>query len=99
MFRVGMASRRVAVDWLRGVRARSFTTSAAPRMAASKEPFYPGEPSGPTVKTSIPGPKSKQLIEEMDKVFDARAVNVMTDYEKSVGNYLADPDGNVLLDV
>ncbi|KAH6636249.1 aminotransferase class-III-domain-containing protein [Chaetomium tenue] len=62
--------------------------------------FYPSwEPEGPSVKTDIPGPKSKAAIAELDEVFDTRSLNMLTDYTKSVGNYIADPDGNVLLDV
>src|SRR5690348_3022338 len=62
--------------------------------------FYPSwEPQGPLVKTDIPGPKSKAAIAELDEVFDTRSLNMLTDYTKSVGNYIADPDGNVLLDV
>ncbi|KAH6850012.1 aminotransferase class-III-domain-containing protein [Chaetomium sp. MPI-CAGE-AT-0009] len=62
--------------------------------------FYPSwEPQGPSVKTDIPGPKSKAAIAELDEVFDTRSLNMLTDYTKSVGNYIADPDGNVLLDV
>ncbi|KAK7742084.1 4-aminobutyrate transaminase [Cytospora paraplurivora] len=57
------------------------------------------EPSAPTVKTEVPGPKSKEQIADLDKVFDTRAVNMLTDYKASIGNYIADPDGNVLLDV
>lgn len=62
--------------------------------------YYAGwEPEGPTVKTEIPGPKSKEAIAKLDKVFDTRALNMLTDFQKSSGNYIADPDGNVLLDV
>jgi 4-aminobutyrate aminotransferase/(S)-3-amino-2-methylpropionate transaminase len=32
-------------------------------------------------------------------VFDTRSLNMLANYEKSYGNYIADPDGNVLLDV
>jgi 4-aminobutyrate aminotransferase/(S)-3-amino-2-methylpropionate transaminase len=39
------------------------------------------------------------LIEDLETVFDTRSLNMMTDYDSSVGNYIADPDGNVLLDV
>ncbi|KAF2742955.1 4-aminobutyrate aminotransferas-like protein [Sporormia fimetaria CBS 119925] len=67
--------------------------------AASAKPLFEGEPEGPTVKTQIPGPESKKAIERLDKVFDTRALNMMVDYTKSKGNYIADPDGNVLLDV
>jgi 4-aminobutyrate aminotransferase/(S)-3-amino-2-methylpropionate transaminase len=62
-------------------------------------PFFPNEPSGPTVKTAIPGPQSKKAIEELDRVFDTRSLNMLANYQKSLGNYIADPDGNVLLDV
>jgi 4-aminobutyrate aminotransferase/(S)-3-amino-2-methylpropionate transaminase len=62
--------------------------------------FYSGwEPEGPSVKTEIPGPKSKAAITELDKVFDTRSLNMLTDYSKSAGNYISDADGNVLLDV
>lgn len=58
------------------------------------------EPSKPTVVTStIPGPESKKQIEQLNENFDARPVYFICDYEKSQGNYLADVDGNVLLDV
>lgn len=57
------------------------------------------EPSAPTVKTEIPGPKARDQIADLDKVFDTRAINMLADYKSSIGNYIADPDGNVLLDV
>jgi 4-aminobutyrate aminotransferase / (S)-3-amino-2-methylpropionate transaminase len=66
---------------------------------ASATTFYSGEPNGPTIKTAIPGPKSKQLIDDLNKVFDTRALNMLVDYQNSFGNYVADIDGNVLLDV
>lgn len=62
-------------------------------------PFYAWEPEGPVVKTEIPGPKAKAAIGELHEVFDTRSLNMLTDYQKSSGNYIADPDGNVLLDV
>lgn len=73
---------------------RQFTASV--RAMSS---FYDWEPKGPSVKTEIPGPKSKAAIAELDKVFDTRSLNMLTDYSKCAGNYIADPDGNVLLDV
>ncbi|KAK4165387.1 aminotransferase class-III-domain-containing protein [Cladorrhinum sp. PSN259] len=73
---------------------RSFTSSA--RVMSS---FYSWEPKGPSVKTEIPGPKAKAAIAELNEVFDTRSLNMLTDYYKSAGNYIADPDGNVLLDV
>ncbi|RBQ66268.1 hypothetical protein VDGD_06397 [Verticillium dahliae] len=75
--------------------ARAFTVSFA-RAASS---LFPEEPARPTVKTEIPGPVSKKYIEDLHEVFDTRSLNMLTDYTKSIGNYIADPDGNVLLDV
>ncbi|KAH0523632.1 hypothetical protein TsFJ059_008608 [Trichoderma semiorbis] len=72
--------------------------SLAVRMASSKA-FVQGEPDAPVLKASIPGPQSSKRIAELSEVFDTRSINMMTDYTKSVGNYIADPDGNYLLDV
>lgn len=67
--------------------------------STGEEPFFPDEPTGPVVKTQIPGPTSKEIIQDLDKVFDIRSLNMVANYPKSLGNYIADPDGNVLLDV
>lgn len=87
--------------------ARSSRPVALPRefrrrFAASSRAmssFYPGEPEGPSVKTEIPGPNARAAIAELNEVFDTRSLNMLTDYSKCIGNYIADPDGNVLLDV
>ncbi|KAI1617998.1 4-aminobutyrate aminotransferase [Exophiala viscosa] len=63
------------------------------------ESFFPDEPVGPQVVTKIPGPKSQKAIAELHKVFDTRSLNMMANYQQSYGNYIADLDGNVLLDV
>jgi 4-aminobutyrate aminotransferase/(S)-3-amino-2-methylpropionate transaminase len=63
------------------------------------EAFFPNEPKFPTVKTSIPGPKTTALIDELKEVFDTQSLNMMANYQKSVGNYIVDEDGNELLDV
>lgn len=73
--------------------------SSASRGAAVGGSFYEGEPDAPTIKTAIPGPRTKELVNDLEQVFDTRSLNMMADYNKSVGNYIADPDGNVLLDV
>jgi 4-aminobutyrate aminotransferase/(S)-3-amino-2-methylpropionate transaminase len=62
--------------------------------------FFPAEPSGPSVTSSVPGPIAQKAIAELDTVFDiSRSVNMMCDYQRSIGNYLFDVDGNKLLDV
>lgn len=81
---------------------RAYTSAAvtAKTLEPSRErPFFPEEPAGPVVKTAIPGPKSKKAIEELDKVFDTRSLNMLANYHQSFGNYITDLDGNVLLDV
>ncbi|KAK1242568.1 hypothetical protein MKX08_005380 [Trichoderma sp. CBMAI-0020] len=77
--------------------ARCFS-SASVRMASNKA-FVQGEPDAPVLKCSIPGPQSAKRIAELSEVFDTRSINMMTDFTKSIGNYISDPDGNYLLDV
>lgn len=89
--------------------ARLLSSRFAPASTLSSRPFsvsssnmgrFDGiEPSAPSVKTAIPGPKAKEQIADLNKVFDTRALNMITDYDASLGNYIVDPDGNVLLDV
>ncbi|KAF2182725.1 4-aminobutyrate aminotransferas-like protein [Zopfia rhizophila CBS 207.26] len=76
---------------------RRHYASAAP--ATGERSYFPHEPTGPVIKTSIPGPESVKAIERLSKVFDTRSLNMMTNYQRSYGNYIADLDGNVLLDV
>lgn len=64
------------------------------------EPFLPNEPEEPVINSStFPGPRASEAINRLDKVFDVRSLNMMANYQKSYGNYIADLDGNVLLDV
>ena len=59
----------------------------------------PGEPERARVLTAIPGPKSEALRARHQLHQDARTVHVYQDARASIGNYLVDVDGNVLLDV
>ncbi|KAJ5805818.1 4-aminobutyrate transaminase [Penicillium pulvis] len=79
------------------VPARALSTTA--RLSAAEKPFFPNEPAAPVVSTAIPGPKNQAATAELDKVFDVRSINMLADYNKSVGNYIFDLDGNKLLDV
>ncbi|XP_022820144.1 4-aminobutyrate aminotransferase, mitochondrial-like [Spodoptera litura] len=57
------------------------------------------EPPGPLIKTEIPGPKSKELFKEMMDIQQCGSVQLFGNLEKSAGNYFADVDGNLFLDV
>ena len=57
----------------------------------------PGEPDGPSMKGVTPGLKGLQAKRKLDVILDTRTVNIVCDYENSVGNYSADVDGNVYL--
>ena len=88
---------------------RSIATTCKPAAIAATAPvsdrigsppaFFLDEPPRPIVRTPIPGPKSKLAIQDLNQVFDTRSLNMMANYQNSYGNYIADLDGNVLLDV
>ncbi len=59
----------------------------------------PGEPERVSMKTAIPGPRTEELRARHGRHQDARTVHVYQDATKSLGNYLVDVDGNVMLDV
>ena len=95
---------------LRTAPFRSITSTTQPRATAAASqaqfnhslldaPFFADEPAGPQVKTAIPGPESKKATAHLNRVFDAQSLNMMANYQQSYGNYMADLDGNVLLDV
>ncbi|XP_030753211.1 4-aminobutyrate aminotransferase, mitochondrial-like [Sitophilus oryzae] len=58
----------------------------------------PGEPKGPNIVTAVPGPASKKLIADLNTINQSGSVQLFADYDKSIGNYLIDVDGNVFLD-
>ncbi|XP_072386731.1 4-aminobutyrate aminotransferase, mitochondrial-like [Diabrotica undecimpunctata] len=65
---------------------------------ASVANFVPEEPSGPSMKTDIPGPKSKQLMKQLSNVYNLGSTQYLVNYEKSSGNYIVDADDNIMLD-
>ena len=79
--------------------ATAAAAMATPSSFPTERAFFPTEPLHPTVTGPMPGPKSMAAIKHLDTVFDTRSLNMMANYQQSFGNYIADLDGNVLLDV
>ncbi|MCJ1225390.1 4-aminobutyrate transaminase [Toensbergia leucococca] len=79
--------------------AASAAAATMPETSSAEQPFFADEPYGPQIRTTIPGPLSKNAIKDLDRVFDTRSLNMLANYQNSFGNYIADLDGNVLLDV
>ncbi|TPX10027.1 uncharacterized protein E0L32_001224 [Thyridium curvatum] len=75
--------------------ARAFSASVQHRA----DSYVAGEPAGPSVKTQLPGPAVTAGLKDLERVFDTRSASTLVDYEKSIGNYLVDADGNVFLDM
>lgn len=58
------------------------------------------EPEGPNIVTKeLPGPEVIKLRKDLNNLQLSSGVVLFIDYEKSVGNYICDVDGNVFLDL
>ncbi|PWZ03075.1 4-aminobutyrate aminotransferase [Testicularia cyperi] len=76
------------------------STLAQRRTLATVSSLFPNEPSAPSMVTeAVPGPKSKELSSNIGTFQENRAHGFVVDYAKSQGNWIADADGNVLLDM
>ena len=73
--------------------SKAIAATAVPRRQ------FAGEPSAPSMVTEVPGPKSVQLKGDLDKIQSMGSVAFFVDYDKSIGNYVVDADGNSMLDV
>lgn len=51
------------------------------------------------LSSKLPGPKSMELLKSLDKIQQTGSVKLFIDYEKSIGNYMVDADGNTFLDI
>lgn len=49
--------------------------------------------------TAVPGPKSVKMYNQLEELQNSKSVQFFMDFEKSIGNYLVDADGNTMLDV
>lgn len=68
-------------------------------LPAPVAPPIAAEPEHVRVLTAIPGPRSEELRARHGRYQDARTVHLYQDAKRSLGNYLVDVDGNVILDV
>ncbi|KAG0051030.1 hypothetical protein BGZ83_004185 [Gryganskiella cystojenkinii] len=81
---------------------RTFATETGflSRTHSDQKDIVHGEPTGPKiVSKTIPGPKTKAGLAHLDNLQDTRAATMMTDLNKSIGNYVVDLDGNTYLDL
>ncbi|KAF9312551.1 hypothetical protein BG003_006168 [Podila horticola] len=70
------------------------------RIHKDQKDLVHGEPKGPKIMSkTIPGPKTKAGLQHLDSLQDTRAATMMTDLNKSIGNYVVDLDGNTYLDL
>ena len=67
--------------------------------STTKRTFVAGEPDVPDMKTEVPGPRSKAIMAELETLQSMKSVQYAVDYEKSLGNFIVDADGNTMLDV
>ncbi|MCO5549510.1 hypothetical protein L7F22_002982 [Adiantum nelumboides] len=68
--------------------------------SATQQSYFADEPLAPNlVSQSVPGPSSTQISQQIASFQEERAHQFVVDYEKSVGNWIVDVDGNTLLDM
>jgi 4-aminobutyrate aminotransferase/(S)-3-amino-2-methylpropionate transaminase len=76
------------------------TTTLVARRTFATSDLIPDEPDRPSVHTSsVPGPASHAASAAIGRIQDPRTHQLVVDYERSIGNYLVDADGNTMLDV
>lgn len=95
----GPVSLRVNLQYSNRYASAAAAVKSTTNGHSTAQPLFAGEPQGPSIKTEVPGPKSVEAVKKLTKVFDTSSLNMMADYTKSLGNYIADLDGNVMLDV
>lgn len=82
---------------------KSFTFRALNYKSASYSSvtaqLFPREPSAPLVRSDVPGSETAAGLKDLNAFQDPRAAFFVQDIQNSNGNYIADADGNLLLDM
>jgi len=84
---------------LRRAWCRPWATRGLAAPASTLSSSLKHEPTEPSMVTTVPGPRSKELHSELSKVQSMDSVHFFVDYDRSFGNYIVDVDGNTMLDV
>jgi 4-aminobutyrate aminotransferase/(S)-3-amino-2-methylpropionate transaminase len=92
------------ISKLLSLNVRTATSAAATKSkvsaSASTARQLELEPKAPLVVSErLPGPKSSELLKSLDKIQQTGSVKLFVDYEKSIGNFMVDADGNTFLDI
>jgi len=89
------------LKFIRGARSRTraVSTNVTKNQYAAAAPAIEVESKrGIQIVSPIPGPRSVALKDELVKFQEMSTVTFFADYDKSVGNYITDVDGNTYLD-
>src|SRR6185437_13790578 len=78
---------------------RLFSRFSFDSLPSTSSPLFPNEPNAPIINTKVPGPNSSNLLNKLKEIQEEKTVHFIVNYEKSIGNYLYDSDGNYLLDL
>uniref|UniRef100_A0A673UNP1 4-aminobutyrate aminotransferase, mitochondrial n=1 Tax=Suricata suricatta TaxID=37032 RepID=A0A673UNP1_SURSU len=90
-------SRRLACAWQNNHRLFAPGSRHISQAAAKVDVEF--DYDGPLMKTEVPGPRSRELMKQLNMIQNADAVHFFCNYEESRGNYLVDVDGNRMLDL
>ncbi|XP_068615478.1 4-aminobutyrate aminotransferase, mitochondrial-like, partial [Brachionichthys hirsutus] len=96
-----MASSLISRQFVLSLHKSSWLGAPACRHASKVAPKSQVEfgYDGPSMKTSVPGPRSQTLMKQLGDIQNVGAINFFCNYEESRGNYLVDVDNNRMLDV
>ncbi|XP_040491278.1 4-aminobutyrate aminotransferase, mitochondrial isoform X2 [Ursus maritimus] len=92
-----LLSRRLACTFQNNYRLLAPSSRHISQAAAKVDVEF--DYDGPLMKTEVPGPRSRELMKQLNIIQNAEAVHFFCNYEESRGNYLVDVDGNRMLDL